>query len=159
MEGGLASVVAGCTGGKEGFRTRWKIYGGPVDKLCFISRDVIFIKAAGRCLLPPYTPVVRSYRAVYMLYVVVRYTMLVSMQLFTDIQMRVYRINDMLMDLSSELKFDLCRKNVYRARYIFYTYTLPNWGEYLFRNMLRERISLPIYFWREIRTSLVNALR
>lgn len=30
--------------------------------------------------------------------------MLVSMQLFTDIQMRVYRINGMLMDLSSEFK-------------------------------------------------------
>lgn len=81
--------------------------------------------------------------------------MLVSIQLFTDIQMRVYRINDMLMDLSSELKFDLCRKNVRATSFIRTLFQIEE--RYLFRNMLCE--ILLIYFSRKIRTSLVNALR
>lgn len=64
--------------------------------------------------------------------------MLVSMQLFTDIQMRVYRINDMLMDLSSELEFDLCRKKPSIVRATSFIRTLFQIGErYLFRGDIR----------------------
>lgn len=87
----LARLVVGYTGGKEGFRTRWKIYGGSVDKLCFISRDVIFIKAAGRCLLPPYTPVVGVVsRAMYGVYIA-KYTTVAYLYSY----LRVPRYTDM----------------------------------------------------------------
>lgn len=104
----LARLVVGYTGGKEGFRTRWKIYGGAVDKLCFISRDVIFIKAAGRCLLPPYTPVVGVVsRAMYGVYIT-KYTMLrwLPIQLFISRYTDARRINSTLMDLLKRVKID-----------------------------------------------------
>lgn len=114
----LARLVVGYTGGKEGFRTRWKIYGGAVDKLCFISRDVIFIKAAGRCLLPPYTPVVGgSYRALCTACTSRNVLCCVRIQLFippyTDT--RACRINSTLMDLLKLLEIDFCTKDIYRV--------------------------------------------
>lgn len=115
----LARLVVGYTGGEKGFRTRWKIYGGAVDKLCFISRDVIFIKAAGRCLLPPYTPDSRGRIARYVHHdvYITRCTML-RIQLFipryTDTH--VCRINSTLMDLLKRSEIDFCTKDIYRVQ-------------------------------------------
>lgn len=118
-------------GERGAFRTRWKIYGGPVDKLCFISRDVIFIKAAGRCLLPPYTPGSRV--VVSRLYMCVTACTSVKYTMLFRIYEAIYQYTDACIpdkrhaDGSLErVKIDLCREKRLSRVCALVLYTLPN---------------------------------
>lgn len=141
-------MVVGYTGGKEGFRTRWKIYGEPVDKLCFISRDVIFIKAAGRCLLPLYPA-----SQVVSLYVYTFHGVYVSEKHCARIYAAIYRSTDACIADKRYADGSLKRveisslwKKTSVIRATSFTYTLPNWGE----------VSVEICYAREFPSDLIS---